>query len=195
MGNEIAAVAYGMLAGCCLAAAYSEGRLRRSRGMAAYPSLWVMLAVLLLLLSWHRVTGELNNVTNYFRLQARMEGWYAERRDLQWSLIRAVPFLGIVLCGGFAWWVRRAGRRLILPALALVYLLCFTLVQVVSLHQMDWMMGRRVGPLSVQGWCYVVGFALSVGALAVGMVRRSVVIVLPAGERVPRPEPRRQNAR
>jgi hypothetical protein len=169
--NEIAAVVYGILAGGCFAAALAEVRMRQATQAPAYPSLWALLTAALLLLAAQRLTGDISQITDHFRQQAYAEGWYAERRDLQWAIIMAIPPIAVALLVGLSFWARHAGKRLLLPVATLVYLTGFSLVLLVSLHHIDWVMRQQVGPLKVQGWCYAVGAALTALSLRFGVAR------------------------
>jgi hypothetical protein len=108
-----------------------------------WPAFWFGTAALLLVMAVGRATDAGGWVSALGRSFAQSEGWYRHRRRLQ---VAAVGSVGLVWLGivGVSLWRVPARRRRYLPAVvAVVSLLCFVGLRLVSLHQIDGLLERR----------------------------------------------------
>jgi hypothetical protein len=137
--DGLLAAAYVAAGLTCLVVGVRERRRRGHR----WPAFWFVSAAVLAAVGIARA-GKLGAmITRAGRDRARAEGWYAGRHDLQVIVIAA---LGVVWLGGvgvMVWRTRRQHRHCLPVAVAVIGLLTFLAVRLVSLHQVDRLFGRR----------------------------------------------------
>jgi hypothetical protein len=138
-----------LLAGTYLAAGLTclvvGGMERRTRPVdRSWPTFWVVCGAVLGAVGVARA-GKLEAViTGAGRARARADGWYAGRHHLQVDVIAliAICWASVV---AVAVWKTRPSRRHCLPvAIAVLSLLSFLVVRLVSLHQVDRILSHRV---------------------------------------------------
>lgn len=158
-----------LLAGACLWAAWRERRGTVSRETTPprrYPLVWLTLAVVLLTLAIHEKTGVLNRITNMARFDSQTEGWYAERRAFQMKVITLVPpaAVAIGVCGLIL--VRKAWLRYLPTLCAVLYLVGFTAIQLVSFHYVDRLLSETRAGRPLREWASLLGLGLVCLSLA-----------------------------
>lgn len=139
----------------------AEGRLA-SRG-------WLALAAMFAVLAAARSAGLQSRVTAIFRRWAVTEGWYLDRRRFQaWVVAAAVvgSMAAMVAVGAFA--LRRRSSRGLIAFAPIAVLLGFLAVRLVSLHQVDHLIYRRVAGVEINA---AVELAL-LGMIGIGLLRR-----------------------
>ena len=140
-------------------AAIAARRLGRPAGVARF---WWVAAVLLLLAGLYRLTGAEHLLTDRLRQSATGEGWYGGRRIFQ----AALTSVGVVVAAAALWIALRlrAGWPERLAALALVGYAVLSILRLVSLHMVDSVLYRSLGPIHAN-WLFELAL---VGAVAVG---------------------------
>jgi hypothetical protein len=140
------ALGYGFIA----TLAVTTGLLQRrgavaDRRVGSSPAFWFTTALLALAMGLGRVLHAGGLVAELGRRQARTGGWYEDRRLLQVVVIGVFALLAmmVVSIGIRRWWPRlREGYLSI--GLLMSALVCYSIVRVVSLHQIDsWMRGNE----------------------------------------------------
>ncbi len=104
------------------------------RGVAL---LWLSFAVILVVLGLARIVDFGPWLTSIGRHEARIDGWYDQRREVQGKVAVAVAggTVALTLCVALVTLVR--APRLAAPSVLLVTLLGFLAIRAISLHQLD----------------------------------------------------------
>ena len=172
----------GLLAGAYLASAFSclvVGVLeRRSRRLdRSWPTFWFVCAAVLGAVGLARA-GKLESViSSAGRARARAEGWYAGRHRLQVDVIVVVAIAWVLAVLVAAWRTRPSHRHCLPVAVAVLSLLSFLVVRLVSLHQVDRILDHRVHGVRAGSLAELGGNALVI-VLAI-----ITVVVLMLGDR------------
>lgn len=102
-----------------------------------WPAFWLWTAGLLVVMAVARIT-ELGQVfTELGRERSRTEGWYDLRRAAQGVIVATISVAWFAVTSIAIWRVRGHRRRYFPTAIAIFALLCYGLVRIVSLHQID----------------------------------------------------------
>jgi hypothetical protein len=165
--------------GVVVVLAATIGRLESRRSLAdreagSWPAFWFTVALVALAMGVGRALHAGGLVAELGRGQVRSAGWYEDRRSLQIIVIGAVASLAvvIVLFGVARWWRRRTGYLAL--SLLMVALVCFSIVRVVSLHQVDsWMRTKRTAGVTF-GTLLELGLLAAVIAIMFKRLRRSI---------------------
>lgn len=153
------------------AAAFLFHRERERPETRGSSLIWAAFAGLLVVLAFLSLTDFGSELVNDVRQMARREGWYAVRRPLQAQVVLAAA---VVVTVGYLWSLFRLGnriRRYALVLTAFAWLVGFTAVRGISLHQIDALMGIRLGPVNVGTLGNIVGVGLACAALLFGFRR------------------------
>jgi hypothetical protein len=113
----------------------------------------------------HHATGLGAAVTDVFRQEARQEGWYGARRGFQRHIVSLIVPLGFAMLALLIWLLRTSWRRYLPAAFALVVLLGFGGLQLISLHDVDARMHTRWLGANLGTWLNGMGLLLAAGAL------------------------------
>ena len=185
-GSLLLLTAHVWIAALCV---WSFLRERKEAGGKALAWLWLLLAVPVVLLAAQHATGLGTAVTEVFRQDARLEGWYAARRSFQRQVIGLIVPVSLAALGLLLWLLRSCWRRYLPAALALVLLTGYGALQMVSLHDVDARMHSHWLGARLEFWLNGAGLLVAAGALcwsyAAGLGHRRQA---PAS---PRPRPRR----
>jgi hypothetical protein len=134
-----AALGYGLVA--VLAAVIGWRQSHGSAGASGgrqWPAFWFTTAVLAVAMGLGRALGAGGVVSDLGRLRARSGGWYEDRRVLQ---VVVIVLFVLALASVVAIAVRRWGPRLragyLHVGLLMAALVCYSVVRIVSLHQID----------------------------------------------------------
>ncbi len=157
-GQAMLAILYMFTALLCLRTGWQE---RRKTTAPQYPWVWLTLALLLLLLGVQEATGILEQITQFFRVEAKLEGWYRSRRAFQLEAVRLVLFLSVAAFAGLIFLIRKAWRRYLPSLCALAFLAGFAAIQGISLHHIDWLMRTAHAGLQLKTWCALTGIVLA----------------------------------
>jgi hypothetical protein len=102
---------------------------------------------------------------------ALRQGWYEDRRGYQALFIAFVMLTGVTGMTALVWSTRGNFRQLRLALLGLAFLGCFIVVRAASFHNVDQMLGFRIGGAKVN-WILEVGGIAVVGLGALQNLRR-----------------------
>ena len=106
------------------------------------------------------------------RQVARTEGWYAFRADVQKPVILAAAAATTVLALLGMWSMRRSGLVGMSMVIAIAWTIGFQGIRGISLHDIDYLMTKNVGPMRINQWGQAIGWLLAVMPLALP-VRKS----------------------
>lgn len=95
-------------------------------------------------------------------------GWYPSRRPAQ-ALFLLVLFVVFCLLARSAVKLRRVDRKAGLAAMCSLAVLCLFLAEAISLHGIDAVLYRLIGPVMVIGWLWA--FLAGITAVAAGRVK------------------------
>lgn len=170
--SESVRIALGVLfAALSVVAAGIFNREHDRDGFRRSALVWAGLALVLASLSFFTITDLGPLLMDDVRQEARSEGWYMSRRPMQARVILGILVAAIL---GYGTLLVRLGdnrRNYLLPVTASAYLLALNAIRLVSLHQVDAVMGKRVGWLTFGAVLQVVGLTLTGVALLQGMRR------------------------
>lgn len=129
---------------------------------------WVFVTMLMMVLSINKQLDLQSAFTAAGRCLAQIQGWYGQRRGVQLLFLLGLAAMSsLVLLSGLVF-LRHSLRRIILPALGLVFVCGFVLMRAVGFHNFDLMLGVPVfgvrantalewfGPLLISAgavWC------------------------------------------
>ncbi|MFZ2736736.1 MAG: hypothetical protein WBI20_04515 [Burkholderiaceae bacterium] len=145
------ALAYGVCAWFCVVAAYAARQNQEN------PQPWWLAAVLLLLLGLNTVFQLDLLLVLLLRTGARLQGWYQERRLLQYPLLLTLGASGLVL---LAWLRTRIENDwpLLWPiVLGLGLLVAVAGLRLVSFHASDELLDARLWGVSTGRWLELAG--------------------------------------
>jgi hypothetical protein len=146
-------------------AAAAEGQ--RAHGDRSGPApFWLLLTGFLLLLGINKQLDLQSALTDFGRRLAREQGWYDRRQEVQALFIALIAAISLVVLGAFGWLARAALRSRLLALLGLVFLVSFILIRASSFHQVDVLIGLRLGGLK-WNWILELGGIGCVGLAAV----------------------------
>lgn len=162
------ALAETLLAFVCAWAAWRErrGTVLRGTPPPRYPLVWLTLALVLVALAVQDKTGVLNQVTTVARSESQTEGWYAQRRAFQFKIITLIPPIAVAigLCGLLL--LHKAWLRYLPTLCAVLYLIGFTTVQLVSFHYVDRILSETRAGRPLREWGNLLGLGLVCLSLA-----------------------------
>ena len=167
IGIVLSAVVYAVM-GLYFVGVVVTRHQRKSKNTLAgvYSLLLLVLGLLLLVFANERLTGIFEHLTNVIRTDARIEGWYNTRREMQVTVLRDSVVSAAVVFALLLMTIRRSFARNFLFAAAFAYYLIFAAVQLISLHQTDAVLNHRFDSVAGIHWLDAVGMMLCL--LAVG---------------------------
>jgi hypothetical protein len=140
--NGFRVAAYAVAAAAALAAAWRERRRRRDHP-DLWPTFWFMTAAVLLAMAVARVIDLGSLASELGRSEARSQGWYDRRREIQAIVVGSLGGVWFVVEAVALWRVPARRRRYLPEAIVVFTLICFAGVRIVSLHQIDAVLYRR----------------------------------------------------
>lgn len=142
---------YGVVAVLALSLGRAEAASRRLDGARhLWPSFWFGTALLLLVMAFGRASDAAHLLADLGRRQARVDGWYEDRRSLQAPIVGLIAATWGVAVLAAIWRVPERRRRYLPSALVVFSLACFGGIMLVSLHQVDAaLLGRDVAGVHV----------------------------------------------
>lgn len=144
--------------------------------------LWWMLASLFVLLAINKQLDLQSLVTVVGKRLAETQGWYEDRRIVQFWFICAVGGMCAVLFCGLAWLTLGTRRENWLALAGTGALICFIVIRGASFHKVDMMLGWRLWGAKLN-WVLELGGIGCVGIAAVLNIARARRIRRMAGER------------
>lgn len=124
------------------------------------PGVWYLAAAVLCLLGLNTVLQLDVILTQTARTAAKFDGWYGQRRALQYELLA-----GLVLMALLAWWRLRAAFVAAIPesepvALGMALVVLVLLMRAVSAHGTDALLNLNLAGFSAQRWLEFGGLGL-----------------------------------
>jgi len=121
---------------------------------------WLATTVALMALGFNKQLDLQSLFTAIGRTLARNEGWYENRRSIQYIFIICIVFAGALVAAGALWLFRRGGVWVQLAQLGLITLYTFVVIRAASFHHIDAMLGKKV-------WLFNLNHILELGGIAV----------------------------
>jgi len=128
--------------------------------------LWWTLAGLFVFLAINKQLDLQSLVTVVGKRLAESQGWYEDRRIVQFWFICAVGGLGAVLLCGLVWLTRGTWRENWLALAGTGALICFIVIRGASFHKVDMMLGWRLWGAKLN-WVLELGGIACVGIAAI----------------------------
>lgn len=142
-GHGVVAVAYFGAAWLC----WLGGHVADNAREPSRP--WYAAAILACLMGVNAILHGDVLVAEFFRSMAKLQGWYATRREMQYQLVTVLALLGLLV----SWWLFsyfdtfEESFKLVL--LGLLILLMLALLRAVSAHQADVILNLSLAGLSI----------------------------------------------
>lgn len=115
-----------------------------------YPAFWLLAAWCLLLLGFARQLNLHPWLSQTIKTLARQQGWYLHRRPFQTYTILALAAAGLLGLALAGWHLRHARWPYLVVFTAILFLIAFTGVRFISLHNLDHFLAHKVfGQVSV----------------------------------------------
>lgn len=133
------AFAYAATALMCLIRFLRNRSQRDCEGIASASErrFWFGLFVGLLLLGINKQLDLQTALTQVGRDLALQQGWYDQRRAVQFWFVVVIGLSGVISLGVLVGMLRGAVRRHFLAVIGLVFLFCFVVVRAASFHHID----------------------------------------------------------
>ena len=136
--------------------AYFRSRARRR--------LWLVMTATLVALGINKQLDIQTLFTDIGRVIAKQQGWYMERRGVQYEFIVAVGAIAAVCAAIVPFIARRAGTWEIVAAIGLTCLFAFVFIRAASFHHIDAILslglaGIRVNHVMELGGILIIAFA------------------------------------
>jgi hypothetical protein len=104
---------------------------------------WLVISAMMIGLALNKQLDLQSYMTAVARCAAQFQGWYADRRTVQVSVIAGLV-TGMVIVGGLiSVAMRGTWRRSFLPLMGLVFVICFVAVRAVGFHHVDRLINLR----------------------------------------------------
>lgn len=105
---------------------------------------WLIAGIILTALALNKQFDLQTVLTATGRCVARDEGWYKQRRFVQYQFIMVSAAAAVTVLLLAALWLRRTLGRTGLPLLGLIFVAGFVVIRAVSLHHVDRLLGYTV---------------------------------------------------
>lgn len=139
-----------------------------------WPHFWLLLAVAYFAIALVLAADVVSTLGGIGREYARAEEWYESRRPFQVAAICVVAGAWLLTMIVGIWRVPERRRRYLPSALMLTTLVCFAVVRIISLHQVDTVFRRtQLGDVEVGTVVELIGIVVALGLVIVG-VRRPI---------------------
>ncbi len=124
------------------------------------PGAWLAAAALLCLLGVNSMLQLDLLLTQTVRTMAKLDGWYGQRRELQYELLAGLVLLALLACGWLRAWFVANIRESEPVALGLLLLLLLLLLAALSAHGTDALLNAQLAGLSVRRLLELAGLGL-----------------------------------
>jgi hypothetical protein len=138
IGGWIAVAIYSVAIISCWLTLCESGRGTREKRV------WWFIVILLLALAITRQFDLQAALTESGRMFARSEGWYFERRPIQFEFIIGLALICVAVTSIFWNWAKRIPQPARIALAAITLVTGYVLIRTVSLHRVDGLIGRRV---------------------------------------------------
>lgn len=149
----VTVAAYLVCALLCFAAARKRriGFVRRTPVDRNPASLWVLLAILMLVLGVNKQLDLQSLFTQTGRDLALSQGWYAQRAVAQSVFITGIAVLGALVSVSLYFFYRHASLAIKFALLGFVFLLSFVVIRAASFHHVDMLLGDQIAGARLNG--------------------------------------------
>lgn len=128
-------------------AAYAVGAFVCWRAASSAPRkerrFWIALAVVMAFLCINKQLDLQSLLTDIGRVESKLHGWYANRREYQVGFIEGLAVAFAVIIAGGLLLTRKSSVQVRGALLGLALLLFFVMVRASSFHRMDWLISRE----------------------------------------------------
>jgi len=147
----------------------TRGRLGKLPAQERLRTLWLGLAVVLLLLGINKQLDLQTVVTELGRIAAKAHGWYGSRRPVQLVFIFVVALIGLGVFRAVLLLAQGELRRMRVVLLGTLFLVCFVTIRAASFHHIDRLLGTDIGGFRMN-WIIEIGgiLLIIVGASRAG---------------------------
>ena len=143
-------------------------RLRERPASERLRTLWLGLAVILLLLGINKQLDLQTAVTELGRMSARAYGWYEVRRPVQAVFILIVALIGLASFRAVVLLARGELRSLRAVLAGTLFIVCFVTIRAASFHHVDHLLGANFAGFRMN-WILELG---GIAFIAVGAYRQ-----------------------
>lgn len=124
--------------------------------------IWRLLLVAMIALGVNKQLDLQSALTELVRLQAREQGWYANRRQLQEAFIATVPVLGLTALAALSVLAWHAPAQTLWSCVGAAGLVVFVAIRAASFHHVDEMLNWHLAGLRFN-WILEMGSLLVIG--------------------------------
>ncbi len=130
--------------------------IRNPRGVLNYapansgvllPTFWFALCGTLVILGVNKQLDLQTCFTQIGRDMAHSEGWYENRRIVQFIFVVVIFLVGVVILAGAYWYIRGAWQRYRIAFFGIIYIITFVIIRAASFHHIDVFLRSGVGGL------------------------------------------------
>lgn len=148
-------------------AAYLYHRQEEVSKRSQLGKLYLTITLVLCVLAFMHLMNLGSDVADNVRMVAKQGGWYGDRRPMQAKLILFVTGVSVVGLVGLVVKFNKVIKPILPVVLALSACLVFTLIKTISLHQIDGILAKHVGPARLGAWIHLVLYGSVVVSLLV----------------------------
>lgn len=159
-----ASLIYFAAAAACLVLAGGASRGPVPRPIAKQVLAWRIIGLLLILFGILRPFEVHSHFSEMLRQSAVTGGWYAERTDRQLDLFLLGGFSGAIIVAFLLFETRRWHVSTRIGVLALFYLFGLLVTNIVTLHALDALLGRRIAGVPLRWALDLAGIAALLAA-------------------------------
>lgn len=153
---------YALVALLSLSAAWRGRRSAVSRRTPQqWPAFWLATGVLFLAMTAGRLVDINDLITDFGKREAYASGWYESRRPIQSYAVGGVAIAWAIATLATVWRFPERRRRYLPIAIAIIGLVFFAAIRLISLHQVDSLLYRRyIGDVRVGVVAELFGLAI-----------------------------------
>lgn len=160
------------------AAAYLYHREVENKRNPHLTQLYLGMALVLALLAIVHMMNLTGEVADGVRTIAKNDGWYTTRRPMQARIILFVTACVLLSASGIVWKFRKSVWPVLDTVLWLLGCIIYTTVTAISLHQIDWVLSRWVGPIRL-GNLVQLGLLAGVMMSLIMKLKHNVMLAVP----------------
>jgi hypothetical protein len=136
-------------------AAYLYHRQEELSKRSQLGSVYLTITLVLCVLAFMHLMNLGGDVADNVRMVAKQGGWYGDRRPMQAKLILFVTGISTVGLVGLLIKFKKVIMPVLPVVLTLAACLTFTLIKTISLHQIDGILAKHVGPARLGAWIHL----------------------------------------
>lgn len=136
-------------------AAYLYHRQEEQSKQSQLAKVYLTVTIVLCVLAFMHLMNLGGDVADNVRMVAKQGGWYGDRRPMQAKLILFVTGVSTVGLVGLLIKFKRVIVPVMPIVLTLAACLVFTMIKTISLHQIDGILAKHVGPARLGAWIHL----------------------------------------